>query len=62
MSSSYVKYTMIGDSQRPLLRCKTHRPQSTVAECIMTIAIRLLVEKRGKSPTPKKTRIPHTNK
>ena len=30
MSSSYVvKYTMNVDSQRPL-RCKTHRPQSTV--------------------------------
>ena len=55
MSSSYVvKYTMNGDSQRPL-RCKTHRPQSTVAECIMTISIRLLfLKKRGKSPTPPK--------
>ena len=62
MSSSYVvKYTMNGDSQRPL-RWKTHRPQSTVAEFIMTIAIRLLVKKRGKSSTPQKTRTPHTNK
>ena len=61
MSSSYVKYTVNVDSQRPL-RCKTHRPQTTIAECIMTIAIRLLVKKRGKSPTPKKPRIPHTNK
>ena len=58
MSSSYVvKYTMNGDSQRPL-RCKTHRPQSTVAERIMTIAIRLLVKKRRKSPTPKKQESP----
>ena len=53
MSSSYVvvKCTTNGDSQRTL-RCKTRKPQSTVAECIMTIAIRLLVKKRGKSPTP----------
>ena len=62
MSSSYVvKYTTNGDSQRPL-RWKTQRPQSTVAEFIMTIAIRLLVKKRGKSPTPKKQEPPHTNK
>ena len=50
MSSSYVvKYTMNGDSQR-LLRWKTHRPPKTGAECIMTISIRLLLKKRGKSP------------
>ena len=42
MSSSYVvKYTMNGDSQRPL-RWKTHGPQSTGAEFIMPISIRLL--------------------
>ena len=40
------------DSHRPL-RCKTHRPQSTVAECIMTIAIRLLVEEEENHPPPK---------
>ena len=58
MSSSYVvKYTMNSDSQRPL-RGKTHRSQSTVAECIMTIAIRLLVEKRENSPTTKKNKNP----
>ena len=46
MSSSYiVKYTMNGDSQRPL-RWKTHRPQSTGAESIMTISIRLLLKKK----------------
>ena len=62
MSSSYiVKYTTNGDSQRPL-RWKTHRPQSTGAEFIMTISIRLLfLKKRGKPPTHK-PRIPHTNK
>ena len=53
MSSSYVvKYTMNGDSQRPL-RWKTHTPQSTGAEFIMTLFIRLLLlKKRGKPPTP----------
>ena len=53
MSRSYVvKYTMNGDSQRPL-QCKTHRPWSTEAEFIMTISIRLLfLKKRGKSVTP----------
>ena len=46
MSGSYVvKYTMNGDSQRPL-RWKTHRPQSTGAESIMTISIRLLLKKK----------------
>ena len=35
MSSSYVKYTMNGDSQRSLCGVeKTHRPQSTGAEFI----------------------------
>ena len=53
MSRSYVvKYTTNGDSQRPL-RWKTHRPQSTGAEFIMAISIRLrFFKKRGKSPTP----------
>ena len=59
MSSSYVvKYTINGDSQRPL-RCKIHRPQSTGAEFIMTISIRLLLIKRGKSPAPKTKDLPH---
>ena len=41
MGSSYiVKYTMNGDSQKPLLLWKTHRPESTGAEFIMTISIR----------------------
>ena len=53
MSSSYVvKYTINGDSQRPL-RWKTHRTQSTGAEFIMTLSIRLLfLKKKGKPPTP----------
>ena len=53
MSSSYVvKYTTDADSQR-LLRWKIHTPQSTGAEFIMTLSIRLLLlKKRGKPPTP----------
>ena len=60
MSSSYVvKYTINGDSQRPL-RWKTHRPQSTGAEFIMTISIRLLfLKKIGKPPTPSNKNPPH---
>ena len=63
MSSSYVvKYTANGDSQRPL-RWKTQRPQSTGAEFIMTLSIRLLfLKKKEENHPPHKPRIPHTNK
>ena len=59
MSSSYyvVKYMINGDSQRPL-RWKTHRTESTGAEFIMTISIRLLLGKKIKSPNPKKQEPP----
>ena len=60
MSSSYVvKYTMDGDSQRPL-RWKTHRLQSTGAEFVMTISICLLFLKKREITHPKKIR--NTNK
>ena len=51
MSSSYVvKYTTNGDSQRPL-RWKTHRPQITGAEFIMTLSIHLLFLKKNRKTT-----------
>ena len=65
MSSSYVvKYTMNGDSQRPLPCGGKHTDHRTreYHECIMTIAIRLLVKIRGTPPHHKKTRTRHTNK
>ena len=63
MSSSYVvKYTMNGDSQRPL-RWKTHRPQSNRSgvyhDDIYTLA---LSEEKRKINHPKKPRISHTKK
>ena len=59
MSSSYVvKYTMNGDSRRPLW-WKTHRLHSSVgAEFIMTISIRLSLKNKRKITHANKTNNP----
>ena len=59
INSSYVvKYTMNGDSQKPL-RWKTYRAQSTGAEFIMTISVRsLFLKKKGKTTHPQKKKNP----